>query len=64
VSGRPRGAAIVSREYQPAPECCVRAVELLLKPPVSKGDRYPERDPDDTREESENGSRAYQSIPE
>lgn len=37
MSGRTRGAAaVVSREYQPAPEYCCRALELLLKERVGK----------------------------
>jgi hypothetical protein len=62
VSGRPRSAATVIREYQPAPESCIRAVELLLKRPVSKGGAAP-RAPDDTKEGEFDDSRARSIIP-
>jgi hypothetical protein len=33
---RRRQGAVVSRSYDPAPDQCVRALELLLKQPISK----------------------------
>ena len=36
MSGRTRNAAIVTRDYRPAPENCVRALVLLLEKSVRK----------------------------
>jgi len=36
VSERTRVTAVVSRQYMPAPDSCVRAVTLLLQKPTSK----------------------------
>jgi hypothetical protein len=36
MSGNGRKPATVSRDYQPSPDYCVHALELLLKKPVSK----------------------------
>jgi hypothetical protein len=64
VSGRARGAtAFVSREYQPAPESCARAVELLLKRPAKKEGAAP-RAPDDTKQGESNESRGRSNLPE
>jgi hypothetical protein len=43
---------VVSREYNPAPDVCARALELLLKKPVSK-EAAPASRPDDDAKEFE-----------
>jgi hypothetical protein len=43
---RRRQGAVVSRSYDPAPDQCVRALELLLRKPVSKEAAEPSPEPD------------------
>ena len=53
----------VTRTYQPEPEDCARALQLLLKKPVSNESSPTLATPDDTRGESRNGSRTKSRIP-
>jgi hypothetical protein len=62
VSGT-RQAAIVTRDYRPAPDNCARALELLLKKSASKEGGPVLAAPDDTRGESKRVSRARRTIP-
>jgi hypothetical protein len=50
MSGRSRAAVIVARSYQPEPDACEKALELLLRKaaPASRPDS-PERRSDEIR---------------
>ena len=50
-------STVVSRSYDPAPDQCVRALELLLKQPISKEGGPPTAPKDDAKES--NGCIAY-----
>jgi hypothetical protein len=64
MSGRARSATpVIRREYAPEPDACIRALELLLKKPVSAEGSPALATLEDTREESENVSRAETIIP-
>jgi hypothetical protein len=63
VGGRKRGI-IVSRSYSPAPEQCVRALEVLLNKPVAKEGSPIPATPDDAKVRSScDDSRARSRIP-
>ena len=57
MSGSKRNV-IVSREYKPAPDDCVRALELLLKKPVIEEVGRPAPEPTDRDAERDQGDGA------
>jgi len=62
VSG-PRQGAVVSRSYDPALDQCVRALELLLRKPVSKEAAEPSPEPDGPKDGTKpKGDSACESI--
>ena len=58
-----RRSVIVSRKYQAAPDHCARALELLLKQPVSEKAAGTSGGEDHARKEI-HGSRAGRIVPE
>jgi hypothetical protein len=63
VSGRTQSAApVVQREYVPAPDACEKAIEILLKRPMSKAAR-PAPEPDDRDGTESKEDSASDSLP-
>jgi hypothetical protein len=55
--------ALISRRYEPSPDHCIRALELLLKSSGSKEGGSAITAPDDTRGDSKRVSRTETIIP-
>ena len=57
MSARKQPASI-TRAYEPTPNACIRALEILLKAPVHREGGFPVTAPDNAKVRSKHDSRA------